>query len=133
MALQTRDNSLRARTWARLVALDGVPDKIDRITMVNPSVMAVANDNDFGLRDETLFDALGNLANDTGAVSRILDVTLPQPLPLPPPKKGRRFVARDVIPRREIADPSTRPESTRVATDPGTPERPTPVDGWPIR
>lgn len=38
MALQTRDNSLRARTWARLVALDGVPDmpdKIDRITMAS--------------------------------------------------------------------------------------------------
>lgn len=60
-----------------LDSIDGMPDKIESITMVNPSVLAVANDNDFGLTDDPTWDADGRLASDTGAASRILYVTLP--------------------------------------------------------
>ena len=60
--------------------LPGMPKKIDGITLVSPDILAVANDNDFGLVDDTTFDANGNLSNDTGARSRILYVKLTRPL-----------------------------------------------------
>ena len=56
-----------------------MPKKIEGIALVNPVTLAVANDNDFGLVDETTFDAEGNLTNDTG-VSRIIYVKLTRPL-----------------------------------------------------
>ena len=57
-----------------------MPKKIEGIALVNPEILAVANDNDFGLVDETMFDANGNLSNDTGARSRIVFVKLTRPL-----------------------------------------------------
>jgi hypothetical protein len=60
--------------------LPGIPQKIEGISLVNPTLLAIANDNDFGLVDETTFDADGNLSNDTGAKSQIIFVKLPHPL-----------------------------------------------------
>ena len=71
-----------------LETIDGMPDKIESITMVNPSVLAVANDNDFGLTDNPTWNGNGNLMSDTGTLSKILYVTLPSALPLGPVKKG---------------------------------------------
>lgn len=65
-----------------LDAADGMPDKIESVSMVNPSVLAVANDNDFGLTDNPTWDATGRLTSDTGVVSKILYVTLPEALPI---------------------------------------------------
>jgi hypothetical protein len=70
-----------------LDTVDGMPGKIESIAVVNPSVLAVANDNDFGLTDNPTWDANGRLTNDTGTQSRILYVTLPEELPLGPPGK----------------------------------------------
>jgi hypothetical protein len=56
--------------------------------MVNPSILAVANDNDFGLIDDPEWDVNGGLSNDTGKASRILYVTLPAPIALGPVKNG---------------------------------------------
>jgi hypothetical protein len=64
-----------------LSAIEGMPRKIEGVAVVNPEVLAVANDNDFGLVDETLFDGAGNLANDTGATSLVLYVKLARQLP----------------------------------------------------
>jgi hypothetical protein len=58
----------------------GMPKKIEGIAMVNPEMLAIANDNDFGLVDETTFDAAGNLSNDTGVKSQILLIKLSHPL-----------------------------------------------------
>jgi hypothetical protein len=63
-----------------LSTLPGIPQKIEGISLVNPTLLAIANDNDFGLVDETTFDADGNLSNDTGAKSQIIFVKLPHPL-----------------------------------------------------
>ena len=64
-----------------LSTLPGIPKKIEGIALVNPLTLAVANDNDFGLVDDTTFDAAGNLSNDTGAKSKILYIRLDRPLP----------------------------------------------------
>jgi hypothetical protein len=71
-----------------LDTVEGMPDKIESIAVVNPSVLAVANDNDFGLTDDPTCDAGGRLTSDTDAVSRILYVTLPKPLALGPAPMG---------------------------------------------
>lgn len=65
-----------------LDTVDGMPNKIEGITVVNPSVIAVANDNDFGLTDSPTWDATGRLTSDTGVRSMILYVTLPRALRL---------------------------------------------------
>jgi hypothetical protein len=70
-----------------LDTVDGMPDKIESIAVVNPGVLAVANDNDFGLTDNPTWDPAGRLASDTGVANQILYVTLPQALPLGPPVK----------------------------------------------
>ena len=59
-----------------LESVDGMPDKVESITMVNPDILAVANDNDFGLTDNPTWDADGQLTSDTGANSRILYVSV---------------------------------------------------------
>ncbi|MGH8991175.1 MAG: esterase-like activity of phytase family protein [Acidimicrobiia bacterium] len=64
-----------------LETVTGMPDKIESIAVVNPSVLAVANDNDFGLTDNPTWDAAGRLSSDTGVRTRILYVTLPESLP----------------------------------------------------
>jgi len=67
-----------------VIDLDSVkdmPDKIESIAVVDRNTLAVANDNDFGLTDDPAWDAKGRLTSDTGVKSRILSVTLPDPLP----------------------------------------------------
>jgi hypothetical protein len=64
-----------------LDSVDGMPDKIESIAVVDRTTLAVANDNDFGLTDDPTWDRKGRLTNDSGAKSRILYVTLPKSLP----------------------------------------------------
>jgi hypothetical protein len=53
------------------------PTKIEGIAVRDPSVVALANDNDFGMRDgPDAFDANGH-QNDTGVPSRLLVLRLP--------------------------------------------------------
>ena len=70
-----------------LDTVDGMPDKVESIAVVNPSVLAVANDNDFGLTDNPTWDAAGTLTSDTGVQRKILYVILPEDLPLGRPPK----------------------------------------------
>jgi hypothetical protein len=60
-----------------LSTLSNMPNKIEGIALVRPNVLAVANDNDFGLVDDVAFDAHGKLGNDTRVKSQILYVQLP--------------------------------------------------------
>jgi hypothetical protein len=55
----------------------GLPTKIEGIAQVGPGVLAVANDNDFGMVDNATFDARGRLSNDTGVRSKIFYVAVP--------------------------------------------------------
>jgi hypothetical protein len=64
-----------------LSTLPNVPKKIEGVTVINPETLAVSADNDFGLVDETVYDAAGNLANDTGVKSQVLYVRLDTELP----------------------------------------------------
>jgi hypothetical protein len=64
-----------------LSTLPDMPKKIEGVTIINPDTIAVSNDNDFGLVDETTFDADGNLSNDTGTRSQIRYIKLPASLP----------------------------------------------------
>ncbi|MGE0394735.1 MAG: esterase-like activity of phytase family protein [Vicinamibacterales bacterium] len=59
---------------ANLEAVPGMPDKIEGISLVAADVLAVANDNDFGLVDNATFTSAGVLSNDTNARSQILYV-----------------------------------------------------------
>jgi phytase-like protein len=49
----------------------GLPTKIEGISLVRPDVLALANDNDFGLVDNATFNANRRLSNDTMVKSRI--------------------------------------------------------------
>jgi hypothetical protein len=60
-----------------LSAIPDMPDKIEGIAIVDRSTVAVANDNDFDIGN---FDPSGNNVGQ-GLKSKILLVTLPQPLP----------------------------------------------------
>lgn len=46
---------------ADLDAIDGMPDKIEAVAVVNPNTLAVINDNDFGLTDSPTWTADGRL------------------------------------------------------------------------
>ena len=48
-----------------------LPIKIEGISLVRPDVLAIANDNDFGLVDNATFSASRRLSNDTMVKSRI--------------------------------------------------------------
>jgi hypothetical protein len=63
-----------------LSTLPGIPNKIEGIALVRPNVLAIVNDNDFGLVDNATFGADGRLANDTGVTSRLLYVELAAPV-----------------------------------------------------
>jgi Esterase-like activity of phytase len=60
-----------------LTSVPGLPEKIEGVTIVNATTVAVANDNDF---DVGTFDASGNNVGK-GVRSQILLVRLPRPLP----------------------------------------------------
>jgi hypothetical protein len=64
-----------------LSTLPDMPKKIEGVTVINRETIAISNDNDFGLVDQTTFDAAGNLSNDTGVRTQIRYVKLPVPLP----------------------------------------------------
>jgi len=49
----------------------GLPTKIEGITLVRGDILAVSNDNDFGLVDNATFDANRKLTNDTTVKSKI--------------------------------------------------------------
>jgi hypothetical protein len=57
--------------------IEGMPDKIEGIALLDPSTLVVANDNDF---DIGTFDADGNNVG-VGLKSRILVITLTTPVP----------------------------------------------------
>jgi hypothetical protein len=58
-------------------AVPNAPTKIEGIAVRDPSTVALANDNDFGMRDgPDVFDASGH-QNDTGVPSRLLVLRLP--------------------------------------------------------
>ena len=59
--------------------IEGIPDKIEGIALVNPTTLVIANDNDF---DITTFDDDGN-HRGPGAKSRIVVITLTTPVPMP--------------------------------------------------
>jgi hypothetical protein len=59
-----------------LSTLPNMPNKIEGIAKVRGHILAVANDNDFGLVDNATFTAAGKLSNDTGVKSKILYVQL---------------------------------------------------------
>ena len=63
-----------------LAALPGIPNKIEGIALVRPDVLAIVNDNDFGLVDNATFDAAGRLSNDTRVKSQLLYIQLPGPV-----------------------------------------------------
>ena len=58
----------------------GLPNKIEGIALVRGNVLAVANDNDFGLVDTATFDAGRKLSNDTMVKSKIFYIELPTPV-----------------------------------------------------
>jgi hypothetical protein len=60
-----------------LHTIEGVPDKIEGVTMLDRSTLVIANDNDF---DIGTFDEAGNNVG-LGTKSRILVIGLPSPLP----------------------------------------------------
>ena len=62
---------LAKRLVIDLDSVDGMPDKVESVAVVNPSVLAVANDNDFGLTDNPAWDSSGRLTSDTGVQSKI--------------------------------------------------------------
>ena len=63
-----------------LSMLPGMPNKIEGIALVRGDIIAVANDNDFGMIDNATFDAKGRMASDTMVKSKILYVQLPRPV-----------------------------------------------------
>ena len=64
-----------------LSILPGVPNKIEGIALVRPDVLAVINDNDFGLVDNATFTpGAGVSSNDTLVRSRLLYIHLASPV-----------------------------------------------------
>ena len=64
-----------------LSSIEGMPEKIEGIALLDRNTIAVANDNDFD-SEESKYDAEGNNIGK-GKKSQILIITLGKPLPLP--------------------------------------------------
>jgi len=64
-----------------LSSIEGMPEKIEGIALLDRNTIAVANDNDFD-SEESKYDAEGNNVGK-GKQSQILIITLGKPLPLP--------------------------------------------------
>jgi hypothetical protein len=71
---------------ADLKEMDGIPEKIEGVTVVDANTIAISNDNDNDVGD---FDADGNNVGK-GVKSKILSINLNRPLPLSPPIENRR-------------------------------------------
>lgn len=63
-------------------SLGEMPAKIEGMTVIDPTTIAVANDNDFDITDQTSFDADGQFQG-TGRVTEVIEIRLPEPLPIP--------------------------------------------------
>ena len=63
-----------------LSSLEGMPEKIEGVALVDATTIAVSNDNDFD-SEENQYDAEGNNAGK-GKTSQILTISLGKPLPL---------------------------------------------------
>jgi hypothetical protein len=65
-----------------LSLLPDMPNKIEGISLIRdrPDLLAIANDNDFGLVDNATFDAGGRLSNDTWVKSKLIYVELAAPV-----------------------------------------------------
>jgi hypothetical protein len=63
-----------------LSSLEGMPEKIEGVALVDRDTIAVSNDNDFD-SEESQYDAEGNNIGK-GKVSQILSISLAKPLPL---------------------------------------------------
>ena len=63
-----------------LSSLDGMPEKIEGIALIDQSTIAVSNDNDFD-SEESKYDAEGNNVGK-GKISQILVISLAKALPL---------------------------------------------------
>ena len=64
-----------------LSSLDGVPEKIEGIALLDARTLAISNDNDFD-SEESKYDSEGNNLGK-GKKSQILLISLDKPLPLP--------------------------------------------------
>lgn len=64
-----------------LSSLDGMPEKVEGVALLDRNTIAVANDNDFD-SEESKYDAEGNNVGK-GKKSQILIISLDKPLPLP--------------------------------------------------
>ena len=62
-----------------LQEIQGIPEKIEGIALVDPTTLVIANDNDF---DISTFDEAGD-HQGPGAQSRIVVITLTTPVPTP--------------------------------------------------
>ncbi|MGH7765847.1 MAG: esterase-like activity of phytase family protein [Candidatus Binatia bacterium] len=74
---------------ANLKEVDGVPEKIEGIAVIDANTIAVSNDNDFDIGEP---DRTGNNVGK-GMKSHTLILRLGRPLPLPPPANGQPMSA----------------------------------------
>jgi hypothetical protein len=63
-----------------LSSIEGMPEKIEGIALLDQNTLAVSNDNDFD-SEESKYDAEGNNIGK-GKISQILTISLAKPLPL---------------------------------------------------
>jgi hypothetical protein len=63
-----------------LSSLEGMPEKIEGVALVDATTIAISNDNDFD-SEESQYDAQGNNIGK-GKTSQILSISLAKPLPL---------------------------------------------------
>jgi hypothetical protein len=75
---------------ANLNGIDGIPEKIEGIAVIDADTIAVSNDNDFDIGEP---DRTGNNVGK-GKKNHVLIVHLERPLPLPAPAPGQPLSAR---------------------------------------
>jgi hypothetical protein len=63
-----------------LSSLEGMPEKIEGVALVDATTIAISNDNDFD-SEESQYDGQGNNIGK-GKTSQILSISLAKPLPL---------------------------------------------------
>jgi len=64
-----------------LSSIDGVPEKIEGVAVLDQRTIAISNDNDFDSEEGQYDDAGNNVGK--GKKSKILIISLDKPLPLP--------------------------------------------------